>query len=103
VDFGYDSCVTDSTRIALVRELAEHIVVAVAPDEREVFPTFADAYAADPKVIRPGRGRDDPLGFGVGDVGHLLTPAALFVASAVVWMMPSTGWWQRRSTLESCG
>jgi hypothetical protein len=76
--------VTDTGGRTLVRELAERIVIAVAPDEIEMFPALAEVYEAKPEAFlsRHG-GRDEPLGFGLGDVGALVTPAAFFVAGLV--------------------
>jgi hypothetical protein len=76
--------VTESAYRTLVRELAERIVVAVAPDEIEMFPALADVHEADPEALLLRRDdRDEPLGFGIGDVSALLTPAAFFVAGMV--------------------
>jgi hypothetical protein len=77
--------VSKSADQTLVRELAEQIVAAVAPDEVEMFPALAEVYLADPKrVLSRSSDKEESLGFGVGEVELLLTPAAVFVAAAVV-------------------
>jgi hypothetical protein len=77
--------VSKSADQALVRELAERIVAAVAPDEVGMFPALADVYVADPKRVLSRSGdREESLGFGVGEVELLLTPAAVYVAAAVM-------------------
>jgi len=77
--------VTESDDRTLVREIAERIVAAVASDEIEMFPALADVYEANPEVLVLRRGgRDESLGFGIGEAGELLTPVAFFVAGSVV-------------------
>jgi hypothetical protein len=83
--FGKRRPVSESADKTLVRELAEQIVAEVAPDEVEMFPALADVYLADPKRVLSRSGdREESLGFGVGEVELLLTPAAVYVAGAVV-------------------
>jgi hypothetical protein len=83
--FGKRRPVSESADKTLVRELAEQIVAEVAPDEVEMFPALADVYLADPKrVLSRSCDREESLGFGVGEVELLLTPAAVYVAAAVM-------------------
>jgi hypothetical protein len=69
----------------LITDLSRDLVAAVAPQEMPVFRPVSTAYFDDPeRLTRGARGRDDMLGFGVGEVSVFLTPVALAVMTEVV-------------------
>lgn len=72
---------------ALVREFAQQILEAAAPEELAVFDETADEYFADPgRAIRPS-GTEEPVGFGIEFA--LLTPYILAVVTPVIQMLAS--------------
>lgn len=71
----------------LVTDLAELVLVQVAPDELVILDDTARDYFADPRATLDPRHRDEPLGFGV-DV-TLVGPYVLAVAGPVVTYLGS--------------
>ena len=68
-----------------IKEMARGTVVAVAPEEMDLFEEMTEEYFADPAPPTPGSGAsDDALGFGLDAALVAVTPAAAAMASAVV-------------------
>ena len=68
----------------LIVELTKAVVAQTAPQELPILPATARAFFKDPDAAsRPGKQRDDMLGFGVDSL-TLITPTVLAVATAVV-------------------
>ncbi len=65
-------------------ELARVVVADVAPTELPRFGLLSRAYVQDPRRARGPRGRDDPLGFGLAEVGAFLTPVILGATGEIV-------------------
>jgi hypothetical protein len=65
-------------------ELARAGVSALASDELPFFDAMCREYERDPEHALTPKQRDDPLGFGVGEVAVLITPIALRVAREVL-------------------
>lgn len=68
---------------AVVVELTTEMIAWAAPAERALFAADTEAFLAQPGV-QPTAGKDSPLGFGVGDVDHLLAPEVVFAAWVAV-------------------
>jgi len=66
--------------------LARELIRNVAPQELPLFEAVSQAYWAKGanEVAKAQRSSEDTLGFGLGEIGGFLTPAALFVATSVV-------------------
>lgn len=68
-----------------IKEMARGTVVAVAPEEMDLFEEMTEEYFADPSPPTPGSAAsDDALGFGLDAALVAMTPAAAAMASAVV-------------------
>lgn len=69
----------------LIQELSKNIVVEIAPEEMDLFDELVAEYFHDPTppdlTAKP---KDDPLGFGLGEVLIAVTPAATAMVNAVL-------------------
>jgi len=69
----------------LVADLARIVVAETSPQELPLFRAHSEAYFKDPaSALKRQGGKDEMLGFGMGEAMTLLTPIALAVASEVV-------------------
>lgn len=69
----------------LVSDVARDIVTQISPQELPMFRAVNEAYFKDPeKTLKGKTGKDEMLGFGVGEAVTFLTPIALEVTSEVV-------------------
>ncbi|MBD2211281.1 hypothetical protein H6G27_15610 [Nostoc linckia FACHB-104] len=74
---------TNQAKKQFITELANNVVMEMAPQERRVFHSISEAYFQNPeKTLKGEEGGDELIGFGVGEVA-LLTPIILEVAAAV--------------------
>lgn len=73
-----------ATDTQLVTELAREVVASVAPTELPMYRAISSAWQEDRQ--RPARsgGRDEMLGFGIGEAVALLTPVILAVVRDVL-------------------
>jgi hypothetical protein len=67
----------------LEADLAKAGVARVAANELPFFDVMRDEYELNPRRALSSKGGDDPLGFGVGEIGVLVTPIALKVAQQI--------------------
>lgn len=90
----------DSESVTAEAELAEQIVLQVAPEERELFGVISEVYRHDPeRFIAGGPARDEMLGFGVETAAALFTPIVLAAVGEVARYLTESGlrgWLQRR-------
>jgi hypothetical protein len=76
--------VSQATEDEVVVEVARELVARTAPQELPVFRATSGAYLDDPtKVLRPRRGKEEMLGFGVEAAAMFVTPVALEIAKSV--------------------
>jgi|SRR5882724_4449009 len=76
---------TTSEQNQLIADLARDIVEQTAPQELPLFRATSAAYFKNPnKVLKKTKGKDDILGFGVGEAVVLMTPSLLFIMTHVV-------------------
>ncbi|MCI0561125.1 MAG: hypothetical protein MN733_21785 [Nitrososphaera sp.] len=76
---------TEFTETQLIGDIARDLVTQIAPEELPLFRPIREAYFKDPKKTLKGQaGKDEMLGFGVGDAAILITPIVLGVATDVV-------------------
>lgn len=69
----------------LIADVARDIVAQTAPQELPLFRATSVAFFKKPKnVLKNQVGKDEMLGFGVGETVSLLTPAVLVVTTEVV-------------------
>jgi hypothetical protein len=80
-----DPAISREEERALVSELAEIAVEAVAPEELALFEETTEDYFRDPDATLRADGRDEAVGFGL-DLA-LLTPYILAVATPVVHLL----------------
>jgi hypothetical protein len=66
----------------LIQEVSKGIVAEVDPEELALFDELMESYFANPQPSSTER--DDPLGFGLGQLVSLVTPAAGAAVSAVL-------------------
>jgi hypothetical protein len=66
----------------LIQEVSKCIVAEVDPEELALFDELMESYFANPHPSSTER--DDPLGFGLGELVSLVTPAAGAAVSAVL-------------------
>jgi hypothetical protein len=68
----------------LVLDLAQKVVLEIAPQEKRTFGAVSQAYLIDPeRTLKGDGGGDELIGFGIGEV-VLLTPVILEVVSTAV-------------------
>ena len=68
-----------------IQELSKEIVVEVAPEELDLFDELVAEYFRNPAPPDlSARPKDDPLGFGLGEVLIAVTPAAAAMVKEVV-------------------
>jgi hypothetical protein len=83
--FREEAKMSEPAQNQLVADLARDLVAQVAPQELPVFRANSAAYFRDPRKALTGHtGKDDMLGFGVGNVVGFLTPVVLSVLTDVV-------------------
>lgn len=76
---------TDSTHNQLVTDLGRDLISQIAPQEIPIFRANSEAYFKDPQKTLSARvGKDEALGFGIGEAAAFLTPIALAVITEVV-------------------
>lgn len=76
---------TDKTENQLIAELARDLISQTAPQELPLFRANSEAFFTNPEKLFAGqKGRDEVLGFGVGDAVVMLTPAVLAITSEIV-------------------
>jgi hypothetical protein len=77
--------VTDSVENQLIADLARDLVLQTAPQELTIFRAHSKAFFENPdKLLAEQGGKDEPLGFGVGEVVAFMTPAILAMSSAII-------------------
>lgn len=75
----------------LIADVARDIIGQTAPQELPLFRAISVAYFKDPnKLPKQQGGKDEMLGFGVGEVVVFLTPAVLVVVTEVVTFVTTT-------------
>lgn len=74
----------------LIADLARDIVAKTAPQELPLFRATSAAYFKNPdKVLKSQAGKDEVLGFGVGEAVVMLTPSVLIIVNQVVAFVTS--------------
>lgn len=69
----------------LIQELSKDIVVEIAPEEMDLFDELVAEYFQDPTPPDlSARPKDDPLGFGLGEVLIATTPAVAAMVDVVL-------------------
>ncbi len=69
----------------LVADLARDLVAIAAPHELPLFRAVSEAYLNDPeRALKAQRGKDEMLGFGMGEAAVLLSPIILAVVTDVL-------------------
>ena len=82
---------TSSDDNQLIADVARDIVAQTAPQELPLFRATSIAFFKKPKnVLKNQAGKDEMLGFGIGDTVSLLTPAVLVVMTEVVTFVTVT-------------
>lgn len=86
----------------LIADLARNVVAETAPQELPLFRPVSEAYFREPKTALHGkRGKDEMLGFGVGEAITLVTPVVLAIMTDVVTFL--AGELQKTFKEESAG
>ncbi len=76
---------TDSTHNQLVIDLGRDLISRIAPQEIPIFRANSEAYFKDPqKTLSARAGKDETLGFGIGEAAAFLTPVVLAVTTEVI-------------------
>lgn len=76
---------TDKTENQLIAELARDLISKTAPQELPLFRANSEAFFTNPEKLLAGqKGKDEMLGFGVGEAVAMMTPAVLAVTGEVV-------------------
>ncbi len=76
---------SDSIQQHLTTDVARDVVAQVAPQELPLFRSISSEYLKDPTSVTDKRsGRDEMLGFGLGDAAPFLTPVILYVVTEVI-------------------
>ena len=74
----------------LIADLARDIVAQTAPQELPLFRATSAAYFKNPaRALKSQAGKDEVLGFGVGEAVVMLTPSVLIIVNQVVAFVTS--------------
>lgn len=73
----------DSGQQKLIAEVAKDAVAQLSPQELPLFLASSRAFFKDPDAVQ-AEGKDEMIGFGVGEVAGMVTPVVLAVALEVV-------------------
>lgn len=69
----------------LAAEISRDLVSLLAPEELPIFKATSKEYFTHPqKVLKGQQGKDDMLGFGLGDAVPFMTPVVLAIMTEVV-------------------
>ena len=69
----------------VVAEVSRELIRSIAPGELPMFKANSAAYFANPeRALKPVKGKDELLGFGVAEAAAFLTPVVLEAVRAVV-------------------
>jgi hypothetical protein len=69
----------------IVAEISREMIRTVAPSELPMFRANSAAYFENPaQALKPGKSKDEMLGFGIADAAAYLTPVVLASVGAVV-------------------
>jgi hypothetical protein len=80
-----EETVTNGENNLLIVDVARDIVAQTEPGELPLFRAISTEYFKRPaKAVKNQSGRDELLGFGIGETVSLLTPAVLVVTTQVV-------------------
>lgn len=83
-DFVGSQAMENFSDNTLVADVARDVISEIAPQEMPIFVAASGAYFEDPATAHHAiRSGDDPLGFGLGALGALLTPVVLHILSEV--------------------
>jgi hypothetical protein len=75
----------DEIKNQLIAELSRRVVIEVAPEERRAFKPISEAYFKNPeKTLKGEVGKDELIGFGIGEIALLLTPIILEIVKEVL-------------------
>ena len=76
---------TDKTENQLIAELARDLISQTVPQELPLFRANSEAFFSNPEKLLAGqKGKDEMLGFGVGEAITMLSPVILMVTSEIV-------------------
>lgn len=76
---------TDKTEAQLIAELARDLISQTVPQELPLFRANSEAFFSNPEKLLAGqKGKEEMLGFGVGEAITMLSPAILVVTSEIV-------------------
>ena len=76
---------TDKTENQLIAELARDLISQTVPQELPLFRANSEAFFSNPEKLLAGqKGKDEMLGFGVGEAITMLSPVILAVTSEVI-------------------
>ena len=76
---------TDKNENQWVAELARDLISQTAPQELPLFRANSEAFFTNPEKLLAGqKGKDEMLGFGVGEAVAMMTPTVLAVTGEVV-------------------
>ena len=88
----------DSSQQELIEEIAREAVSQLSPQELPLFRASSRAFFKDPEGIQTG-GKDEMIGFGVGEAASMITPVVLAVTMDVVHSVSE----QIKDTIKSEG
>ena len=74
-----------ANRNELVIDIVHAFITQVAPEELSRFSRLSRLYRENPEnITRPKSEKDDMLGFGLGEVEHILTPLVMTIVTEVL-------------------
>ena len=84
-DDNVEKHMATSTDKQLVTELGRDLISRIAPQEIPIFRANSEAYFKDPqKTLSTRSGKDEALGFGIGEAAAFLTPVVLAVITEII-------------------
>jgi hypothetical protein len=76
---------TETIQSQLIVDVARDVTIQIAPQEIPLFRAMSEAFLKDPdRLLKAEAGKDEMLGFGVGEAVALMTPIVLIVAAQVI-------------------
>ena len=76
---------TDKTEAQLIAELARDLISQTVPQELPLFRANSEAFFTNPEKLLAGqKGKEEMLGFGVGEAITMMSPAILMITSEIV-------------------
>lgn len=79
----------------IIKDVSQNIINQIAPEEIDMFDEISHTYFNNPHLLNPKnkKTKDDPIGFGVGGIVDMMSPATISIVTTVVGFIATENFW----------